>query len=122
MTVGNKKLETPASSWNSSGYGGAVIDTGTTDMMLPRRLFDLFNSAIKSHLSTKGDFHSYYDRIEGNMCFKGTATTEWEGLFPDFSITFGNGKFLQLFAFNYVLDVNKSTKCLSVFTISGGVI
>lgn len=121
MSVGGKKLATTSSSWKT-GYGGAVIDTGTTDMMLPRRLFDLFNNAIIDWLKSKGDFHHYYDRIEGNMCFKGTADTPWDTLFPDFSITFENGISLQLYAYNYILDVTPTVQCLSVFTNSGGVI
>lgn len=99
------------------GYGGAMIDTGTTDLMVPQRMYDLLNSAVTARLEKN---LRRYTGGDGNMCYQGNSNTNWN-LFPDILADFGTARIVMK-PMQYVLDVSATTRCLSIFTHSGMII
>ena len=74
VLIGGKALDVPASSYGSS----TLLDTGSSDTLIPRKIFAVFQKVMSA--TVKGKMTKERD---GNLCFRNSNTEEMYASIPE---------------------------------------
>lgn len=106
ISVGGTMLDIPLETWNVTGEGGAIVDSGSSLTMLVEAAYDAVVTAFNATLVK-------YKRIELSIleyCFDDQGFDE--STVPNFVIHFADGAKFEPPVKSYVINVAKGINCL----------
>eukprot|EP01018_Ginkgo_biloba_P025306 Gb_32131 [translate_table: standard] len=112
ITVGGENLNISSHVWdiNTKGYGGTIVDSGTTLTYFPQPAYEAIQAAFEAKISG-------YPRVELPLlspCYNVSGVNDIQ--LPEFSIVFRDGAVWRFPADNYFiqLDPEDSVICLAI--------
>ncbi|KAK2970512.1 hypothetical protein RJ640_001717 [Escallonia rubra] len=114
ISVGNKRLDIDPKTFErtQTGYGGVIIDSGSTWSFLVRRAFEPLRSEVKNLIGGKLKRHRFMDQPDW-LCYKGIVTQDLVG-FPVVILHFSGGADLELGIENIFHDRGEDRFCMAV--------
>ncbi|XP_020595207.1 aspartyl protease family protein 2-like, partial [Phalaenopsis equestris] len=106
ISVAGELLPIPATVWNESAGGGAILDSGTTLTVLAEPAYKIVVSAISSRLVEVPRVQ--VDPFE--YCYN--WTTEAAAAVPEFTVHFTGAGYLSPPEKSYLIDVSEGVKCI----------
>eukprot|EP00271_Cylindrocystis_brebissonii_P009397 TRINITY_DN24224_c0_g1_i1.p1 TRINITY_DN24224_c0_g1~~TRINITY_DN24224_c0_g1_i1.p1 ORF type:complete len:524 (+),score=34.43 TRINITY_DN24224_c0_g1_i1:43-1572(+) len=120
VTVGGYKVSVPSSAWSSSnGFGGTILDTGTSLAYLDTQAWNpIFNMVLKHVSGVRQTYdYQYSDGTVFSPCW--THTTQHPS-YPNIKFFLKGGPVIEVSADYYVMNAVDNVYCNVVGTIDGG--
>ncbi|KAL3627172.1 hypothetical protein CASFOL_028535 [Castilleja foliolosa] len=108
ISIGGVMLDIPAGTWNLSGEGGAIVDSGSSLMGLTRPAYVPVMARLRKSLVNFENMNLDIGPVE--YCFNSTGFRE--SLVPRLAIHFADGARFNPPVKSYVIDAAPGVKCL----------
>jgi len=113
VLIGGKALDVPASSYGSS----TLLDTGSSDTLIPRKIFAVFQKVMSA--TVKGKMTKERD---GNLCFRNSNTEEMYASIPELEIILDGDVHIVAPFPNLIYKKQQTYICTTVFEHYGQMI